>query len=211
MAISLAPGPGCARENDDDRAGCAGVSDRRASLGGQFSTLELRRAVPRRSRALSRRSHHPRRRHTQALTVVTASIHQAASEASSTARRSARPTSSLRRSRDAIGLYLANKPNRTTITNAYLGMATTEVNATIATLARDRSPRALPSEQATEPTAVNSRWRPPRSGRALRRGPRQRCLATLLSEGRQRSPRSRVRLAEPWSKRPRSRRRAQSS
>jgi len=40
---------------------------------------------------------------------------------------------------NAIGLYLANQPNRTTITNTYLDEATREVNETIATLARDRS------------------------------------------------------------------------
>jgi hypothetical protein len=77
---------------------------------------------------------------------------------------------------NAIGLYLANQPDRTTITNAYLGVATTEVNATIATLGRDRS--ALTAEEATE-EAVTSL-----AAAALGESKQARdsALATLLSE-----------------------------
>jgi len=77
---------------------------------------------------------------------------------------------------NAIGLYLANQPDRTTITDAYLGEATTEVNATIATLGRDRS--ELTTEQATE-EAVTSL-----AAAALGESKQARdsALATLLSE-----------------------------
>jgi len=38
---------------------------------------------------------------------------------------------------NTLGLYLANRPDRTMITNAYLGLATKEVDATIVSLSND--------------------------------------------------------------------------
>jgi hypothetical protein len=77
---------------------------------------------------------------------------------------------------NTVGLYLTNQPNRTTITDAYLGMATTEVNATIATLGRDSS--ELATEQAAQEVVTSS------AAEALgeSRQARDRALATLLSE-----------------------------
>jgi hypothetical protein len=77
---------------------------------------------------------------------------------------------------NAVGLYLANQPNRTTITDTYLDVATLEVNATIATLARDRSELAV--EQTTQLTATSL------AAEALGQSKQARdsALATLLSE-----------------------------
>jgi hypothetical protein len=77
---------------------------------------------------------------------------------------------------NAVGLYLANQPNRTTITDAYLGMATREVNATIATLGNDRA--ELATEETTEEVVTSL------AAKALgeSRQARDTALATLLSE-----------------------------
>jgi hypothetical protein len=77
---------------------------------------------------------------------------------------------------NAVGLYLANQPDRTAITDAYLGMATREVNATIATLGRDRS--ELSSEQVTEVLVTSL------AAKALGESKQARnsALATLVSE-----------------------------
>jgi Transglycosylase-like domain len=77
---------------------------------------------------------------------------------------------------NAVGLYLANQPDRTTITDAYLGMATREVNATIATLGRDRT--ELSTEQVTEELVTSL------AAKALgeSRQARDSALATLVSE-----------------------------
>jgi hypothetical protein len=77
---------------------------------------------------------------------------------------------------NAVGLYLANEPNRTTITDAYLGMATREVNATIETLGRDRA--ELATEQANQEVVTSL------AAEALgeSRQARDSALATLLSE-----------------------------
>ena len=77
---------------------------------------------------------------------------------------------------NAIGLYLANQPDRTTITDTYLDEATREVDETIATLARDKS--TLATEQATEQVVTSS------AAEALQTSKQARdsALATLLSE-----------------------------
>jgi hypothetical protein len=75
-----------------------------------------------------------------------------------------------------VGLYLSNQPNRTTIADAYLGMATREVNATIATLGGDRS--QLASEQTSQEVVTSL------AAAALSESKQARdsALATLLSE-----------------------------
>jgi hypothetical protein len=77
---------------------------------------------------------------------------------------------------NAIGLYLANQPDRTTITDTYLDEATREVNATITTLANDRS--KLATEQTSEQVVTSS------AATALQTSKQARdsALATLLSE-----------------------------
>jgi hypothetical protein len=77
---------------------------------------------------------------------------------------------------NAIGLYLANQPNRTTITDTYLDEATREVDETIARLARDKS--ELATEQTAEQVVTSS------AAEALQTSKQARgsALATLLSE-----------------------------
>jgi hypothetical protein len=77
---------------------------------------------------------------------------------------------------NAIGLYLANQPDRTTISDTYLDEATREVNQSIATLAGDRAELAL--EQTTEQRVTALAGQALQTSKQARDG----ALATLLSE-----------------------------